>query len=182
MRVAWVDVPRRSEGPDGAGRPGGERFGDLVHRILAEVPLDADSGAVEGLAGTLGRTLGSPVTEITAATALAARALEHEVLDRARAALASAPGAVHREVPVYHIEDTAEGERDRERGATLVEGVADLAFREVTDAGPRWTVVDYKTDRRRAGPRTEYEVQVACYVEAIGRVSGEPTRGIVLAL
>ena len=189
MRVAWVDVPRpEAEGPDGAGRPGGERFGDLVHRILAEVPLDADSGTVEGLAGTLGRTLGSPVTEITAATALAARALEHEVLDRARAALASAPGAVHREVPVYHVEDTAapEGERDREggreRGATIVEGVADLAFREVTDAGPRWTVVDYKTDRRRAGPRTEYEVQVACYVEAIGRVSGEPTRGIVLAL
>ena len=185
MRVAWVDVPRpEAEGPDGAGRPGGERFGDLVHRILAEVPLDADSGTVEGLAGTLGRTLGSPVTEIAAATALAARALEHEVLDRARAALASAPGAVHREVPVYHVEDTAapEGERDRERGATIIEGVADLAFREVTDAGPRWTVVDYKTDRRRAGPHTEYEVQVACYVEAIGRVSGEPTRGIVLAL
>ncbi|MYE70130.1 MAG: AAA family ATPase, partial [Gemmatimonadetes bacterium] len=32
-RIAWVDVPRpETEGPDGAGRPGGERFGDLVHR------------------------------------------------------------------------------------------------------------------------------------------------------
>ncbi len=184
-RVAWIDVPRpQAEGAEGAGRPAGERFGDLVHRILAEVPLDADSGAVERLAGTLGRTLGSPETEITAATALAARALEHEVLGRARAALASEPGAVHREVPVFHVADPAapDGERDRERGAAIVEGVADLAFREVTDAGPRWTVVDYKTDRRRAGHRPEYEVQVACYVEAIERVSGEPTRGIVLAL
>jgi len=63
-----------------------------------------------------------------------------------------------------------------------VEGVADLAFREVTGSGPRWTVVDYKTDRRPAAARTEYEVQVACYVEAIERASGEPTRGIVLAL
>ena len=184
-RIAWVDVPRpEAEGPDGAGRPGGARFGDLVHRVLAEVSLDADSAAVERLAGTLGRTLGSPDTEIVAAAALATRALEHEVFDRARAALASRHGAVHREVPVFHVADTAapDGERDRERGAAIVEGVADLAFREVTDAGPCWTVVDYKTDRRPAGRRTEYEVQVACYIEAIERARGEPARGIVLAL
>ena len=184
-RIAWVDVPRpEAEGPDGAGRPEGERFGDLVHRILAEVALDADSAAVEELAGTLGRTLGSPEIEVVAAAALATRALEHEVLDRARAALASGPGAVHREVPVFHVADTAapDGVRDRERGAAIVEGVADLAFREITDSGPCWTVVDYKTDRRPAGRRTEYEVQVACYVEAIERARGEPARGIVLAL
>ena len=184
-RIAWVDVPRpEAEGPDGAGRPGGERFGDLVHRILAEAPLGADSAAVEELARTLGRTLGSPDLEIVAAAALATRALAHEVLDRARAAAASRPGAVHREVPVFHVADAAapDGERDRERGPAIVEGVADLAFREVTDSGPRWTVVDYKTDRRPAGRRTEYEVQVACYVEAIGRARGEPARGIVLAL
>ncbi|MXW66468.1 MAG: AAA family ATPase [Gemmatimonadales bacterium] len=184
-RVAWIDVPRpEAEGPDGAGRPGGERFGDLVHRILATVSLDADSGAVEGLAGTLGRALGSPESEIVAAAALAVRVLEHEVLDRARAALASGPGAVRREVPVFHAGETAglDGQQDRDRGAGIVEGVADLAFREVTGSGPRWTVVDYKTDRRPAAARTEYEVQVACYVEAIERASGEPARGIVLAL
>ena len=184
-RIAWVDVPRpETEGPDGAGRPGGERFGDLVHRILAEVPLDADSAAVEGLAGTLGRTLGSPETEIVAAAALATRALEHEVLDRARAALGSRSGAVHREVPVFQVAHTAapDGEGDREQGAAIVEGVADLAFREVTGSGPCWTVVDYKTDRRPAGRRTEYEAQVACYVEAIEGARGEPARGVVLAL
>lgn len=186
-RVAWVDVPRpAAEGPDGEERPGGERFGDLVHRILAEVSLDAGSDAVEELAATLGRTLASPETEIVAAAALATRALEHEVLDRARAALVSRPGAVHREVPVFHARDTAASDEDeghdRERGPAIVEGVADLAFREVTDAGPRWTVVDYKTDGRPAGRRTEYEAQVACYVEAIERARGEPARGIVLAL
>ncbi|MYE35444.1 MAG: AAA family ATPase [Gemmatimonadales bacterium] len=184
-RIAWVDVPRpETEGPDGAGRSGGERFGDLVHRILAEVPLDADSAAVEGLAGTLGRTLGSPETEVVAAAALATRALEHEVLDRARAALGSRPGAVHREVPVFHVAHTAapDGEGDGDQGAAIVEGVADLAFREVTGSGPRWTVVDYKTDRRPARRRTEYEAQVACYVEAIEGARGEPARGVVLAL
>ena len=184
-RVAWVDVPRpEAEGPGGSGRPGGERFGDLVHRILAAVPLDADSGAVEGLAQTLGRTLGSPETEIVAAADLAMRALEHDVLGRARAALALDPGGVHREVPVFHVANAPapDAEQDRERGAAIVEGVADLAFREVADSGPCWTVVDYKTDRRPAGRRAEYEVQVACYVEAIGRARGEPARGIVLAL
>ena len=185
VRVSWIDVPRpEAEGPDGAGRPGGERFGDLVHRMLAAVRLDADSGVVEALAGTLGRTLGSPETEIVAAAALVARALDHEVLDRARAALASGPGAVQREVPVFHVGEAVapDGEQGRERGAGIVEGVADHAFREVTGSGPRWTVVDYKTDRRPAAARTEYEVQVACYVEAIERASGEPARGIVLAL
>ncbi len=184
-RIAWVEVQRpEAEGPDGAGRPGGERFGDLVHRILAAAPLDADSGAVERLAGALGRTLGSPESEIVAASTLAKRALEHEVLDRARAAAASRPGAVHREVPVFHVRDAggSDGEQAGGRGAAIVEGVADLAFREVTDSGPCWTVVDYKTDRRPAGRRTEYEAQVACYVEAVGRAGGEPARGIVLAL
>ena len=186
--VAWIDVPRpEAEGREGAGRPGGERFGDLVHRILAEVPLDADSDAVEALAETLGRTLGSPETEIVAAAALAARALAHEVLDRARAALASGPGAVRREVPVFHVRETANRigtgwGAGSGTGGAIVEGVADLAFREVTGSGPRWTVVDYKTDRRPAAARTEYEVQVACYVKAIERASGEPARGIVLAL
>ena len=198
-RVAWIEVPRLdADGPDGAGRPGGDRFGDLVHRILAGVPLDADTAAVDELAATLGRALCSPEPEVVAAAALAERTLEHEVLDRARVALAAGPGAVQREVPVFYTVETggSEGEAGRERGvdsagevadtvervADIVEGVADLAFREVTESGPRWTVVDYKTDRRRAAARTEYEVQVACYVEAIERATGEPTRGIVLAL
>jgi len=112
------------------------------------------------------------------------RALEHEVLAGARAALASDPGAVHRAVPVFPVGGAAvpDGEPDRERGAAIVEGVADLAFRAVADSGPCWTVVDYKTDRRPAGRRAEYEVQIACYVEAIGRARGEPARGIVLVL
>ena len=183
--VDWIEVPRPAdEGPEGTGRPGGERFGDLVHRILAEVPLDADSGMVEGLADALGRTIGSPETEVVAAAALAARTLSHEVFDRVRAASATDPGAVRREIPVFHVEDATGpvGEQHGGPPPAIVEGVADLAFREVTGSGPRWTVVDYKTDRRPAGGRTEYEVQVACYVEAIGRASGEPTRGVVLAL
>ncbi|WP_420447719.1 UvrD-helicase domain-containing protein [Candidatus Palauibacter sp.] len=184
-RVTWIEVPRpEAEGPAGTGRPGGERFGDLVHRILADVPLDADSEAVAGLAEALCRALRSPASEISAAAALVARALEHEVLDRARAALASDRGAVRREIPVFHVEDAArpDGGQGREQDAAIVEGVADLAFREVTASGPCWTVVDYKTDRRPAEGRVEYEVQVACYVEAIGRATGEPARGLVLAL
>ncbi|WP_419161666.1 UvrD-helicase domain-containing protein [Candidatus Palauibacter sp.] len=173
VEVEWVVVPRpRIEEVDGSERPGGERFGTLVHGVLAETTLDADAETVRRLADALGRTLGCPAAEVAAAGALAARALGHEVLGRARAAAAFDPGSVRREVTVFHAG----------RAASVVEGVADLAFREVTGSGPRWTVIDYKTDRHPTRARAEYEAQVACYAAAVREASGEPARGIVLAL
>ena len=70
----------------------------------------------------------------------------------------------------------------RVRFLTDVEGVADLAFREIVDGQARWTVVDFKTDRRYGERRPEYEAQVAQYAEALGLAMEEPAEGVVLAL
>ena len=64
----------------------------------------------------------------------------------------------------------------------LAEGVVDLAFREEPPEGPRWTVVDFKTDREIAERRAEYEAQVGLYVEAVARAMGEPAEGALLVV
>ena len=173
VEVEWIAVPRPpDEGSDATGRPGGERFGTLVHHVLAETPLDADARAVDRLAEIVGRGLGSPAAEIAAAGELATRALGHPVLQRARAAAAADPRAVRREVPVFLAE----------RDGGVVEGVADLAFREGDGSAARWVVVDYKTDRRVEEARATHEAQVGCYAEAVSKATEVPARGIVLAL
>jgi ATP-dependent helicase/nuclease subunit A len=65
---------------------------------------------------------------------------------------------------------------------SLVEGVADLAFREDTPDFAGWTVVDFKTDREFAISSARYIAQVRVYSEAIGAATGSPTRGILLVL
>ena len=59
----------------------------------------------------------------------------------------------------------------------MVEGSADLAFREQTG----WVVVDFKSD---AHPEDEprYRAQIAAYVEAIRAATGNPGRGVILAV
>src|SRR6185295_16887328 len=51
----------------GRERPGGVRFGELVHAILAAAPLDAGRGALAALADVHGRILSAPDDEIAAA-------------------------------------------------------------------------------------------------------------------
>ena len=61
----------------------------------------------------------------------------------------------------------------------LVEGVADLAFRD-DEPTPTWTVVDFKTDVAVDGRIAEYRRQLATYAEAVARATGLPTRAVVL--
>ena len=143
-------------------RPGGKRFGTLVHVVLERVPLDADEEAVAARVAVHARSLGAPADERDAAAEAVVGALAHPVLERARAAADR-----RREVPVV----LRTGER------ALVEGVVDLAFREEAT----WIVVDFKTDREIAADAVgRYENQVRLYAEAIARATGEPTRGILL--
>jgi ATP-dependent helicase/nuclease subunit A len=65
-------------------------------------------------------------------------------------------------------------------GGTVIEGVIDLAFREIGAAGPEWTVVDFKTDVELTGRRDKYETQILLYVKAISAATGEPSRGVLL--
>ncbi|MCG8467139.1 MAG: hypothetical protein MJB57_02885, partial [Gemmatimonadetes bacterium] len=97
------------------------------------------------------------------------RALSHPVL---RQAAAASPNDRRREVPIVYLDDDG----------TLVEGVADLAFRVETDDAVEWVVVDYKTDRDPGASRPIYEAQVGGYVRALERATGEAARGVVLSL
>ena len=59
----------------------------------------------------------------------------------------------------------------------LVDGQVDLAYE--TDDG--WVVVDFKTDIEIASAQDAYKQQVALYVEAVRRATGQPATGVLLA-
>jgi ATP-dependent exoDNAse (exonuclease V) beta subunit len=143
-------------------RPGGKRFGTLVHVVLERIPLDADAEAIAQRAAAHGRVLGATPDEVDAAAAAVESALAHPLLVRA-----AASSDCRREVPVLL----------REARGPLIEGVVDFAF---FDDGS-WTVVDFKTDRTLGGEElARYEVQVRLYAEAICRATGAPARGVLL--
>jgi len=148
----------------GGMRPGGVRFGELVHGTLAAVPLDADPRTIDGLVEVHARIVSATPEETAAARATVGRVLAHELLARARAA--DARGACRRETPVTcTLED-----------GTLLEGIVDLAFEE--DRG--WTIVDYKTDRELASAEQIYRRQVGLYASAIGRATGRPASAFLV--
>ncbi len=157
--VSVIELPRVD------GRPGGIRFGALVHAALATVPLDADPTTIHSVVATQARTLGAIAEEISHASAVVANVLAHPILARARNAQNGS--ACRREVPVTLR--TSEG--------ALIEGFVDLAFSE----GERWTVVDFKTDEeiRRGG---KYELQVGLYVNALQAATKQAASGILMRI
>jgi ATP-dependent exoDNAse (exonuclease V) beta subunit len=149
----------------GAARPGGIRFGELVHAVLAATPLGADRATIDRVAEVQGRILAAPPEETAAAAATVERTLGHDVLRRARAA--EVRGACRRETPVTLVADDG----------TLIEGVVDLAFEE----DHVWTVVDYKTDRElRIVDEGQYQRQVALYTSAVAQATGRKTTGVII--
>jgi ATP-dependent exoDNAse (exonuclease V) beta subunit len=135
--------------------------------VLASAPLDADRHAIEALADVHGRVLAAPADEVSAAGDTVFRVLGHELIRRARAA--EQLGRCRRESPVtYTLPD-----------GTVVEGVVDLAFEELSG----WTVVDYKTDRELAAAGEErYRRQVALYVTAIRQATGAAANGVLVRI
>jgi len=149
-----------------AERPAGPAFGALVHAILARAPFDASPAALEDIAAAECRLLGVDESDAAPAARIAADALAHDLLARARRA--EARGACRRETPVtLTLED-----------GTLVEGVVDLAFE---DAG-QWVVVDYKTDREIATGGEQYRRQLAAYVSSFAGATGLPASGILVRI
>ena len=162
--IELIDIDRA------AGRPGGKRFGSLVHILLSTAPFDAPDGVrapIDELARLHGRVLGASPDEVEAAADAARRTLAHPLIVRARAALAR--GECRREVPVSMRDDDG----------VLIEGVVDVAFRQ--DAA--WTVIDYKTDRELAefdDALNVYRRQVALYADMVARATGEAATGVLL--
>jgi ATP-dependent helicase/nuclease subunit A len=146
-------------------RPGGVRFGSLVHALLADMPLaDAPDDRLSRLASAHGRLLDAGPEEIAAAEHAVSRVLAHPLLRAA--ARAALDGRCHRETPVTI----------RAVDGTLIEGTVDLAFAE--DEG--FVVVDFKTDRELDGALERYQRQVQIYAAAITSATGRPARAVLM--
>jgi ATP-dependent exoDNAse (exonuclease V) beta subunit len=117
------------------------------------------------MAAVQARLLAATSDETAAAADVVTRALAHPLFVRARVAFGD--GRCRREVPLTY---TAES-------ATLVEGVADLAFEE----GGKWIVVDVKTDVEIGRVGLErYKRQVALYAAAVARATSKPVTAALL--
>jgi PD-(D/E)XK nuclease superfamily len=117
-------------------RPGGRRFGILVHALLAAVELNATPEAIRAAAAIHGRLVDATDAEMNAATNAVVATLKHPLM--ARAAVQAGNGRLRRETPVLL----------RRADGTLIEGIVDLAFREDTQEFNGWTVVDFKNRSR----------------------------------
>jgi ATP-dependent exoDNAse (exonuclease V) beta subunit len=155
--VLIVELPRKE------GRPTGPRFGTLVHAALATSPLDAGGAMIHRVVVSHARALGATDDEVAWAAETVEGVLGHPLLDRARRA--AAEKRCRREVPVAW----------RDATGTLVEGVVDLAFREMSG----WTVVDFKTDEEMRQPGN-YLAQVDLYVKAVHASTRESATGILM--
>ncbi|MDB6108131.1 MAG: hypothetical protein JWO52_8130 [Gammaproteobacteria bacterium] len=147
-------------------RPGGARFGTLVHAVLATVDLDAERDAVATHAEIHARLLGASDEARDAAVEVVTAALAHPLMRRAAAAMSRA--VCRREAAiVIRLEEQ-----------TLIECVADLTFNEADE----WTVVDFKTDGELGGLEQRYRRQVALYVHGISEATSANARGHLMLL
>lgn len=144
-------------------RPSGPRFGALVHAILMSVRADAREDSIVRFAAMHSRILGATPAERVAAIQAVTEALASPLMRRAAGA-----AEIRRESAVLiQLEN-----------GSMVEGVADLAFR----AGESWTVVDFKTDVEIARRLGEYRAQLGLYLRGIRASTGLPASGVLLWL
>jgi len=159
-----IDVATFAEAP-APRRPGGQRFGSLVHALIADMPLDApDARTIARLASAHGRVLGADAAEIAAAEAIVLGVLTHPVLQAA--ARANRDGRCYREMPVTWRTDAG----------AIIEGFVDLAYAD--ESG--FVVVDFKTDRELDGAVDRYQRQVRIYAAAIAAATGRPARAVLM--
>jgi ATP-dependent helicase/nuclease subunit A len=125
-------------------RPGGRRFGALVHAVLASIDLNADAAAIQQSVAAHARMFDGTKEEISAATTTVGAALQHPILRRA--ATSSERGNIRRETPVLLVLDDG----------CIAEGVLDLAFRDQIPGFDGWTVVDFKTDQEFSTAASHY--------------------------
>jgi ATP-dependent helicase/nuclease subunit A len=143
------------------GRPGGARFGTLLHGVLRDTDLAAGPAQVRELAKIHGKLLGAAGEEVDAAVDAALSVLAHPLIAQARAA-----ERCYRELPV--LLPLADGR--------TLEGVADLAFLQ----NGEWTVVDFKTDAELKASKARYERQVQWYCYSVSTLTGLPAKGVLL--
>lgn len=144
-------------------RPGGRRFGTLVHAAMREVPLDAAPAKVQQVVELQSRIYATPAEETRAAIQAVVLAVGHPLLEQAR----QSP-RVHREYPfTVPLGDNQ-----------WMEGVIDLVFEEEGE----WVVVDFKTDADLHGPKARYEQQLRWYAHALQVLTGKKARAVLFAI
>jgi ATP-dependent exoDNAse (exonuclease V) beta subunit len=160
------DIEIATESVQGAlPRPGGQRFGSLVHALIADMPLDTlDAATIARLASAHGRVLRAEAAEVAAAEDLVRRLLTHPVLQAA--ARAQRDGRCYREMPVTMRADSGK----------LIEGFVDLVYRE--EAG--MVVVDFKTDRELDRAADRYQRQIRIYTAALAAATGLSARAVLM--
>jgi ATP-dependent exoDNAse (exonuclease V) beta subunit len=151
--------------PASRHRPGGVRFGALVHALLADAPLEnIDAKTIAGLAAIHGRVLGADAGEIAAAEDVVGDVLTHPVLQAA--ARAAREGRCYRETPVTWRSETG----------ALIEGFVDLVYAD----GEGFVVVDFKTDRELEAESERYQRQIGIYAAALAAATGLSARAILM--
>ncbi|MBF6568620.1 MAG: UvrD-helicase domain-containing protein [Candidatus Binataceae bacterium] len=150
-----------------AGRPHGKRFGLLVHATMLRVAPGAVREEIFYAAKLQGRMLAATDEEIAAAAEAVESAIATPLLKRAFAAR-----DCRRETAIAI----------RLADGTIVEGIADLVFRDEREATPCWTVIDFKTDIDLAPRMAEYRVQIGLYMAAITASTGIPADGVLLRI
>jgi ATP-dependent exoDNAse (exonuclease V) beta subunit len=159
--LATGTIPLESTAAKRAGRPGGRRFGELVHACLATIPLDATRQTIEQSVEVLARVLGAPMAEVRGAINAVEATLQHPLVSAARQS-----SDVRREATIVnHLPD-----------GRIVEGNIDLAY----ERNGEWQVVEFKTDETIDEQLGRYEAQAQAYVEAISAATGKPARGVIL--
>jgi ATP-dependent exoDNAse (exonuclease V) beta subunit len=144
-------------------RPHGPRFGSLVHLVMRDVDYSASTSAIERIARTHARLVGSTEEEIVAATQAVSGCLSHALMDLARRS-----DRVHRELPIVIKTGTT----------ALLDAVIDLTFRDEDG----WIVVDFKTDAEDPGRALKYRRQVGWYVRGMEVIRNERVTGWLLHL
>ena len=140
-------------------RPGGRRFGTLVHAVLRDVALDPDG--VERWAAVHATLLDCDRIERDAAVEVARAALSHPLFERARSAV-----RWESEYPItLRLDD-----------GRILEGVIDLAFQE---AAGGWVIVDFKTSTEDTARSAQ---QVQWYAYALSEMERSPVESWILGV
>ena len=161
-------------------RPGGKRFGSLVHTVLRDAPLDGEPKRIGDLTRLHGALIGSTAAEVTAAESVVTAALASPPAEAARTSQ-----RVLRETPFLLPLD---GDAEQQ----IVEGAIDLAY---VDGNGRWIVIDWKTDLgdldapvggdsagNGVARGDRYRRQVRWYCYALQQLTGEPASGRLVLL
>lgn len=156
-------VERRFDGEGGSGA----EIGTAVHRVLELSSLDAEAD-VDALARLVASASGLDALGIDAGTLAA----------MARSALAAKPVARAAMLP-HWLELPVSAVRDLpETGPIIVEGVADLVYREEDGS---LVIVDFKTDQGITETSVEvYWTQLNAYADLIAKASGQSVSALHL--